>query len=82
MWGTILKAVLAAVLEWARQLYTDQQSRKAEREAGQAEQAQVDAEEVAHDNAEEAAKADENGAIAGRPLDRQRNRDRLRDGSA
>lgn len=82
MWSAVLKAVLAAVLEWARQLYTDHQSRKAEREAGRAEQAQVDAQEVANANAEQAAKADENGAIAGRPLDRISNRDRLRDGSA
>jgi hypothetical protein len=82
MWSTVLKAVLAAVLEWARQLYLDYQARQAERDAGRAEQAQVDAQEVANGNAEQAAKADENGSIASRPLDRQHNRDRLRDGSA
>lgn len=82
MWSTVIKVVLAAVLEWARRLYSDHQARQAEREAGRAEQAQVDAQEVANANAEQAAKADENGAIAGRPLDRVSNRDRLRDGSA
>jgi hypothetical protein len=82
MWGTLLKVLVAAVLEWARQLISDRRAADAERELGRKEQAEVNTKEVANANAEQAAKADENGAIAGRPLDRVRNRDRLRDGSA
>lgn len=82
MWGTLLKVLLTAVLEWARRLVSDRRAADAERELGRKEQAEVDTKEVADANAEQAAKADENGAIAGRPLDRVRNRDRLRDGSA
>lgn len=82
MWGTLLKVLLTAVLEWARRLVSDRRAADAERELGRKEQAEIDTKEVADANAEQAAKADENGAIAGRPLDRGRNRSRLRDGSA
>ena len=81
MWGVLIKALIAAVLDWARQLISDRRAADAERELGRKEQAEVDTKEVADANAEQAAKADENGAIAGRPLDRRANRERLRDGT-
>lgn len=82
MTGVFIKALIAAVLDWARQLIDSMRAARAERDAGAMEQAAKDATEVAHDNAEQAKRADEIGAIAGRPADRVRNRDRLRDGSA
>ena len=82
MWGTLLKVLLTAVLEWARRLVSDRRAADAERELGRKEQAEVYTKEVADGNAEQAARADENGAIASRPLDRRNNRGRLRDGSA
>lgn len=82
MWGVIIKALIAAVLEWARQLIADKRAAETAQAQGRAEQAEADAKEIADANAEQAAKADEEGAIAGRPLDRASNRSRLRDGSA
>lgn len=82
MMKAVIEAFFAAVLGWARQLIDSMRAARAERDAGAMEQAAKDATEVAHDNAEQAKRADEIGAIAGRPADRVRNRDRLRDGSA
>lgn len=80
--GLLVKASLAAVLEWARQLYADFKARAAERDAGRAEQAAVNNKEQADANAKQAKAADAIKGIASRPMSRERNRDRLRDGSA
>ena len=80
--GLLLKASVAAVLEWARQLLADAKARAAERDAGRAEQAATDNKERADENAKQAKAADEIGSVASRPMSRERNRDRLRDGSA
>ena len=80
--GLLVKALVSAVLEWARRLHNDALARKTERDLGRAEQLAATNKEIADASNKAGKTAEEIGTVASRPMSRERNRDRLRNGSA